>query len=53
MKQVISYKEMESEVYQLRQVVRHSRSINSTVDHLWEVKETEYGNINDILMDLQ
>ena len=52
MKQLVSYNGMESEVHELRRALRHSRNINSTVDHLWEVKETEYGNVTDILRDI-
>lgn len=40
------YLELEREVYELRKMLRHSKSLNDGVDHLWQIKETEYNNVN-------
>jgi hypothetical protein len=33
--------------------MRMNRKLTETVDHLWQVKETEYANIHDILTTLK
>lgn len=43
------YIKMESQLYELRQKYKGLSSLNNNVNHLWEVKEVEYSNINEIL----
>lgn len=40
---------LEKEVTELRRLSRTQKRTNETIDHLWEIKEAEYGNINEIL----
>ena len=40
------YIKMESELYELRQKYKGLSSLNNNVNHLWEVKEVEYSNLN-------
>lgn len=28
------------------------KHMNSTINHLWEIKEVEYSNINDVIQQL-
>ena len=44
---------MESEIMELRRLVRGVSSLNDGVDHLWKIKETEYGNVNQILRNMR
>lgn len=43
---------LESEVLELRRLLRSCRSLNAGIDHLWEVKEAEYENISQIIKGL-
>ena len=43
------YSENERELHHLRSDIRKLKSMNSGVDHLWQVKEEEYRNINEVL----
>jgi hypothetical protein len=43
---------LESEVFELRRMLRSCRSTSAGVDHLWEVKETEYQNVIQVLKSL-
>ena len=40
---------LESEVLELRRMLRLSRSTNAGIDHLWSIKEAEYENIFEII----
>ena len=42
----------EREVSELRYALRRMKGMNDGLDHLWQVKETEYYNVNDILKQL-
>ena len=44
---------LESEVFELRRMLRSCRTTSAGVDHLWEVKETEYQNITQVLKSLE
>ena len=37
---------IEREVNELRRNTKNQKRTNETVDHLWDIKEAEYGNIN-------
>ena len=43
---------LESEVLDLRRMLRLSRSTNAGIDHLWSVKEAEYENISGIIRSM-
>ena len=43
----------ERELSQLRYAVKRMKGMNEGVDHLWQVKETEYYNVNDVLRQLK
>jgi hypothetical protein len=43
---------VESEVVELRRLLRAARNTSAGVDHLWEVKEAEYENISEIVRRL-
>ena len=45
--------QIESEVVLLRQHLRTNRQLTEGVDHLWQIKEAEYGNVDDILRSLE
>ena len=40
---------MESQLGELRRLLRSGRNMNASVDHLWSVKEAEYQNIIEII----
>ena len=42
----------EREVGELRYAIKRMKGMNDGLDHLWQVKETEYYNVNDILKQL-
>lgn len=42
----------EREISELRYAIRRFKGMNDGVDHLWQVKETEYYNVNDLLKQL-
>lgn len=42
----------ERELSELRYAVRRFKGMNDGVDHLWQVKETEYYNLNDLIKQL-
>ena len=42
----------EREVGELRYALKRMKAMNDGLDHLWQVKETEYYNVNDILKQL-
>lgn len=39
----------ETEIHELRQKYRKTIGLNEGIDHLWQVKEMEYGNINALV----
>lgn len=43
----------ERELNELRYVVRRMKGLNEGVDHLWQVKETEYYNVNELMKQLR
>jgi len=43
----------ESEIYDLRQRVRRIAGISDGVDHLWQIKEMEYYNLNELLKQMR
>jgi hypothetical protein len=43
---------LESEVLELRRLLRNCRNTSAGVDHLWEVKEAEYENISQIIKNM-
>ena len=44
---------LEKEVTELRRLARTQKRTNETIDHLWEIKEAEYGNINEIFSSVR
>jgi hypothetical protein len=40
------FSRIEREVNELRRNSKNQKRTNETVDHLWDIKEAEYGNIN-------
>jgi hypothetical protein len=40
---------LERELYEVRYALKRMKGIRDGVDHLWQIKETEYFNINQIL----
>lgn len=44
---------LEKEVGELRRLSRTQKRTNETIDHLWEIKEAEYGNVNEILSSVK
>jgi hypothetical protein len=38
---------------ELRRALKHARALNSNINHLWDIKEAEYGNINEVLASLK
>ena len=47
------YVQLEGEVSELRRKLRYTKSLNESIDHLWQVKEAEYGNVHAILRQLK
>lgn len=43
----------ERELNELRYLVRRMKGLNEGVDHLWQVKETEYYNVNELMKQLR
>jgi hypothetical protein len=43
----------EAELMELRRLLKQSTAMNAGVSHLWEIKEAEYGNINQVLSSLR
>jgi hypothetical protein len=39
----------ESEIHDLRQRIRRVAGMSEGVEHLWQIKETEYYNLNELL----
>jgi len=46
MTQIAAYSQMENELIEMRRVLKQTRTMNSSISHLWDIKEVEYGNIN-------
>ena len=46
------YIRLESELYELRSHASRMTSMNETVNHLWQVKEAEYSNLNNLLKQM-
>lgn len=44
---------IEREVSELRRTTKNQKRTNEAVDHLWEIKEAEYGNVNQILASVR
>jgi hypothetical protein len=44
---------LEKEVSELRRLTRTQKRTNETIDHLWEIKEAEYGNISEIFSSIR
>jgi len=44
---------LEKEFNELSRFARTLKRTNDSVDHLWEIKEAEYGNINQILSSVR
>lgn len=53
LQQGFQYAQIEKQILQLKKAMRMSRKLTETVDHLWQVKETEYANINEIIASLE
>lgn len=53
MAQLASYSRLETEVLELRRALRQTLSSNATLHHLWDVKEAEYGNLNEVLSSIR
>lgn len=51
--QISTYRRMESEMTELRRALKQTRSMNTAINHLWDIKEAEYGNINEVLNSLK
>jgi hypothetical protein len=43
---------LERELHEVRYALKRMKGISDGVDHLWQIKETEYYNINQILKDM-
>ena len=43
---------LESQLHELRQKFKKQASLTTNIQHLWEVKEIEYQNINETLKSL-
>lgn len=43
---------LENSLYEMKKYQQKTRSLNEGVDHLWNIKETEYGNLNRILQQV-
>lgn len=43
----------EGELYDLRQKVRKMMGYSEAIDHLWQVKEAEYSNVNSLLQEFK
>lgn len=43
----------ERQLNELRYIVRRMKGLNEGVDHLWQVKETEYYNVNELMRQLR
>lgn len=44
---------LEKEVLELRYGLRRMKGISDGVDHLWQVKESEYLNVNELLKQIR
>jgi len=44
---------LERENQQLRYSLKRMKSLNDGVDHLWQVKETEYYNLNELVRQIK
>ena len=42
----------ESDLRELKHAYRQLKAMNESVNHLWEVKEQEYANINELMKEL-
>ena len=47
------YSSTERELDELRYAIKKLKGMNDGVDHLWQVKETEYQNLNELMQDLK
>ena len=47
------YSSTERERDELRFAIKKLKGMNDGVDHLWQVKETEYQNLNELMQDLR
>ena len=47
------YSATERELDELRYAIKKLKGMNDGVDHLWQVKETEYQNLNELMQDLK
>lgn len=43
------YSILENAYFDLQKSIIRAKQTNESVDHLWQIKETEYGNIHNIL----
>ena len=41
--------QMEGELIELRRRIKSTQGLNQQIQHLWAVKETEYGNLKEVL----
>lgn len=44
---------LEREIHELRYSSRRTKSLSDGVDHLWQIKETEYFNLNEIIKQVK
>lgn len=44
---------LEREIHELRYSLRRTKSLSDGVDHLWQIKETEYFNLNEIIKQVK
>jgi hypothetical protein len=51
--QISAYGRMESELIELRRALKQTRTMNTSINHLWDIKEVEYSNINEVLSSLK
>jgi hypothetical protein len=51
--QIQYFMRLEKEATELRRLSRTQKRTNEMIDHLWEIKEAEYGNINEILSNVR
>lgn len=47
--QISALASKETELIELRRLLKQSTSMTTGISHLWEIKEAEYGNINQVL----